>query len=417
MVVGGSHCSNFQVPPAGARPKVPRSRKSRNSASQIRATPTNMSEGSQVESSVIPCQQEEIESVWYKNDLYSGPPESSTDSTVISTASLVLSAYRECSTESEYPHHPETSDTPLSDYENCSPISPPQGILSKSSSASSSSSFNIRPFNRSAHSLSSTSLSSVSFPLFQPIEYSSTTNYSFHTSDCEDQSDYVPSNFSRSLHGHQTTPSPLISRPSSPLPPTPSPNFSRSPSPNRSCRQFKSSFISGLPQSNSVPSTPQFSRSLNSSRETSPLRLRPSSYTRPLSPNPPTISPGVAAYSNTSTNQPQSRSLRSQPTSPQAYQRSPFLQHSVQPNERSGQSPLGSRSNLSLRSPPSPTRPATPGSSSPHRIPYSTRSPVTSRPPSPLNSSRQHAFLLPNIRPARSQSQPPGSLRLYTRAR
>ena len=355
-----------------------------------------------------------------------------TETTVITTASLVLSPFPDSSENSAGYLRSNGTDTPLSDYENSTPPSPSQGILSKSSSASSNSSFQVRPFSRSVHSLSSTSLSSATYPFFQPVEFASSNNYLFHTSDCEDQSDFVPSNFSRSLHGYQATPSPVLSRPSSPLPPTPSPNFSRTPSPNRSRRRVDRANSSEPSRTNSVPGSPQFSRSLNSSRETSPLTLRPSSYTRPLSPNPPTISPGSSAIHLARNMQlgglrhtSPSRILRSQPSSPQSRPRSTMFHQAVQAPLSQQQismrspSPLNTNRNISLRSPPSPTRVSAgpSNSSSPRRTPLSSRSPVISRPPSPLNASRHHALLLPSARPVRSQSQPPGSHRLHSRTR
>lgn len=375
--------------------------------------------------------------LWSKQQFDSPSKDIPIETTIISTASLVLSQFPEHPTR--YPRS-NSSDAPLSDYENSTPPTPPQGLLSKSSSTSSTSSLMIRPFTRSAHFLSSTSLSSVNFPMFQPIEFPRNSNYSFHTSDCEDHSDYVPLNFTRSFHHGPSTTSPLISRPSSPLPPTPSPNFSRSPSPNRSSRRFPMTFSPGSTTPNSAPGTPLYSTSLNPSRESSPLRLRPSSYTRPLSPNPPTISPGPSRGQSPrnlhsgSHQQSSSRQMRSVPSSPQSQPRSPFYHQAVLPTSnsssnttlgmqvRSSTPSLGSPNRtLSLRSPPSPTRVIIAPShrdGSPGHTPFGSRSPVTSRPPSPLNiAARHHSLLLPCARPARSRSQPPGSHRLHSRAR
>ncbi|XP_018018693.1 serine/arginine repetitive matrix protein 1 [Hyalella azteca] len=352
------------------------------------------------------------------------------ETTIISTASLVLSHFPDRTDTREVGScsRTETLDTNLSDYENNSPSTPPQGTLSKSSSASSSCSFIARPFGRSVHSLSSTSLSSISFSTFQPIEFPQSSNYLFHASDCEDQSDYVPLNIFRTRQGVVNTPSPLISRPSSPLPPTHSPNFSRSPSPNRSSRRFQRSFSPGRPNTNSGPGSPKFTRSLNPSREPSPLRLRPSSYTRPLSPNPPTMSPGPSrgqsprSIHTSMCFSSSSHSIRSQPSSPESRARSAFHNETMYPSAGSQaqlSSALSVHRNISLRSPPSPTRPATAlnNSRSPNQSPLNFRSPVTSRPPSPMNAASRHqVWLLPNARPARSQSQPPVSPRLHSRA-
>lgn len=417
MVNDNVHSFN-SVQNVGAKPKVPRKPKKMNSTqSSVNSLDRPVSfynETLHCNRSHRPISLEENSmSIWSRN---TDDPDIPIETTIISTASLVLSQFPD-HTSSQYPHS-KAADTPLSDYDNSSSPTPPLGLLSKSSSTSSACSFNMQPYTKSAHSLSSTSLSSVTFPMFQPIEFPPNT-YLFHTSDCEDHGDYVSSSFARSLHGIQTTPSPLLSRPSSPLPPTPSPNFSRSPSPCRSSRRLNRAFSPVL--INSVLETPLYSRSLNTSRDNSPLRLRPSSYTRPLSPNPPTMSPGPPRGQSprNMTLQSAPKLVCSQPSSPQSQHRS-FYHQSVNPcgsclnKQRSQTSPLSSTRNLSLRSPPSPTRAISPASG--HLL-YSSRSPVTSRPPSPMNTSRQHSLLLPCVRPARSRSQPPGSHRLHSRAR
>ncbi|KAF2353104.1 hypothetical protein FHG87_016140, partial [Trinorchestia longiramus] len=374
---------------------------------------------------------QESREMWPKTqsmDTFS-PDDIPIETTIISTASLVLSSFPERAENKESGQclRTDNHEMNLSDYENNSPSTPPQGMLSKSSSSSSSSSFLARPFVRSAHSLSSTSLSSIYFSSFQPIEFPSSGNYLFHASDCEDQSDYVPLNIFRPKQGGLATPSPLISRPSSPLPPTPSPNFSRSPSPNRASRRFQRNFSPGISNPNSGSGSPLFTRSLNPSRETSPLRLRPSSYTRPLSPNPPTVSPGpckgqsLISFHSGLTQSSSPRSIWSQPMSPESQLLKSFQTQARHPAgvSQGALSPLNGRRNFSLRSPPSPTRPATSfrDSRSPNQSPFNARSPVTSRPPSPMNAATRHQMLLlPNVRPARSRSQPSGCHRLHSRS-